>query len=53
MLIIDARKTLESSLVQSLNKSIEQDSITDEPNKSAFDHLFSGIIIYYLIKLIE
>jgi len=43
--IIDARKTLESPIVQTLNKSIEQD-MTNEPNKLAFDHLFSGIIMF-------
>jgi len=42
--IIDARKTLESPIVQTLNKRIEQDFMTDEPNKLAFDHLFSGIM---------
>lgn len=37
----NARKSLESPIVQTLNKSIERD-ITNEPNKLAFDHLFSG-----------
>ncbi|CAI6358011.1 unnamed protein product [Macrosiphum euphorbiae] len=38
----NARKSLESPIVQTLNKRIEQDFMTDEPNKLAFDHLFSG-----------
>lgn len=42
--IIDARKTLESPIVQTLNKRIEQELMTDEPNKLVFDHLFSGIM---------
>jgi len=42
--IIGARKSLESPIVQTLKNNIEQDFKTDEPNKLAFDHLFSGII---------
>jgi len=42
--IIDARKCLETPIVPTLNKRIEQDFMTDEPNKLAYDHLFSGII---------
>jgi len=44
--IIDARKSLESSKVQTLNKRMEHNCITDEPNKLAFDHFFSGIICF-------
>jgi len=43
--IIDARKSLKSPIVQTLKNNIEQDFKTNKPNKLAFDHLFSGIIL--------
>ncbi|XP_022163960.1 uncharacterized protein LOC111029304 [Myzus persicae] len=36
----NARKRLETPKVQTLNKGIEQNCMTDEPNKLAFEHLF-------------
>jgi len=48
--IIDARKALESPIVQTLNKRIEQDFMTNEPNKLAFDHLFSGSMFQMQIQ---
>ncbi|XP_060848643.1 tubulin monoglutamylase TTLL4-like isoform X1 [Rhopalosiphum padi] len=38
----NTQTSLESPIVQPLNKKIEQDCMIDEPNKLAFDHLFSG-----------
>jgi len=40
--IIDAQKILQYPIVKTLNKSIQQDFMTDEQNKLAFDNLFSG-----------
>jgi len=40
-------------MVQTLEKSIEQDLMTDEKNKLAFDHLFSGITICLKKKKIK
>lgn len=40
--IIDAQKILQCQIVKTLNKSIQQDFMTDEQNKLAFDSLFSG-----------
>ncbi|XP_060857271.1 tubulin monoglutamylase TTLL4-like isoform X3 [Metopolophium dirhodum] len=38
----NARKILQSTIVKTLNKSIQQDFMTDEQNKLALDNLLSG-----------
>ncbi|KAE9535227.1 hypothetical protein AGLY_007960 [Aphis glycines] len=38
----NVRKSLESPVMQTFNKSIEQDFIIEEPIKIVFNHLFSG-----------